>query len=113
MAMAGSAETTCSCPLSAASNDTLYLQSQPLSVFSQSKSITNLPGDGYYDVCGSTDVDYMVSLSFSAGAGTWAGSTLTDNLAGGQTYWPEPCSTTPAAPGPQSPRRCRPGPTSP
>ncbi|HXB96490.1 MAG TPA: hypothetical protein VNZ54_00465, partial [bacterium] len=87
-ALAGSAGTVCGCALADNASSTLFLQSQPLNVYTQSKSITNLPGSGSYDLCGTTPVAYAVSLAFGSGSGTWTGSTLTDTLAGGQTYVP-------------------------
>ncbi len=85
-------------PLSATRTASLYLQSRddgPVDFSYESKSHTNLPAEGSYDVCGldGTGVDgksvvaYQVDYSFGSGSGgRWTGSTMSDQLNRSQIY---------------------------
>ncbi len=85
--------TTLWCPLSVTRTASFYLQSRDdaESNFSyESKIVTNLPGEGSFDVCGKDGkniIEYQIEYSFGATSnGTWTGSSISDQLNQSQTY---------------------------
>ena len=78
--------TSCGCIKTASDSVNLYLQSKGEENVNEIRSINNLPDEGAFDVCESSQVEYIVQYEFYQDNGTWTGSEFIDHLDGQQVY---------------------------
>lgn len=78
--------TSCGCVLNASDSINFFLQSKGEDNVNEIRSINNLPDQGGFDVCESSQVEYLQQYEFHQDNGTWTGSEFIDHLDGYQVY---------------------------
>ena len=78
--------TSCGCIMNASDSESFFLQSKGHTDIGESRQINNLPEQGGFDVCESSQVEYIVQYEFHDDNGVWTGTEFIDHLDGYQVY---------------------------